>query len=248
MSSSSYPSWVPELVSDYIEKYLNLSGNQPRRDSVQLIRSKFMNINDHNARSFWACFGDIQDIDLGEFFRVLIRAVDSQPNKMEKMTPAARNAHREKIKSTAKTLSDLIADTPYDSALDGFIVHLGHSLVQTIKSFDVNLSNTEKSFIKSDCYTHLDLHQVLHRIHACDEYSINEKQHRFPVTLKKPNDKNASRAFFAQVLVNYFGSKTGKPQRKAVRLLCLVFYPELQELSDSDFRRIAPWPPKKIDI
>ncbi|GAC22513.1 hypothetical protein GMES_0203 [Paraglaciecola mesophila KMM 241] len=249
MSSSSYPSWVPVFVSNYIEMYITEWANHPKQDCVRVIRSRFINFNDYNACSFWEEFAVINNIELVDFIRVLMRAVSAKPNKMESMTPTQRKVHRDKIRKTARLLGELISDTVYESVLDRESLSLAGKIVKTVNNVDnVELPESTKGSIYLDCNSQMEISQVLKAIQYEDEYTINPWLEDFPVAINKPNDKNASRAYFAQVLVNYFGNKTGNPQRKAVRLLCLVFYPELQELSDSDFRRIAPWPPKKIDI
>ncbi|GAB2684833.1 hypothetical protein [Aliiglaciecola aliphaticivorans] len=199
----------------------------------------FSVLDDHNAKLFWERLCSFPNIDLNEFLNALIRALEHNLSRLERMTPKEREKHRENLVKCAQTLEALVEDTPYERITDRFMAQLC-DLIDETNEFDSPKVSDPRKDLGLSCFEAVSLKRILQDLQHLNEYDIDNFLENSPISLKKPNDRNSHRAYFIQIIANYFEIATGKPQRELVRLLCVIFFPNLSEPSDSDIRRIAP--------
>jgi hypothetical protein len=246
MIKNKSPSWVPVEFIKYIEIFRKVYADceyQIKSNCIEDIYSQLAT-NQLNSKFLWEQLSNLKDLRFEHFIRALVRGLEFKPNNLEQMTKANRKKHRAQVSSTAQKLTNLIEDTPYEYILDGLASTLASSIINQLKEHGINLPEVVESGIYLDCFNYSSIVPSLRHFQHLNEYDIWQSTGEYPVVLNKPGDRDANRAYFAQVLTNFFVGIEGRPERESVKLLCLLFFPSLQEFSDSDMRRIAPFPSK----
>ncbi|MGJ8682154.1 hypothetical protein [Paraglaciecola sp.] len=266
MSKHSYPKWIPlkfidnldfqikawnlqlgdyDLPNDkYCNDILRKMQSHPDHFAVRQIQERFCNHNDLNAKTFWCEFNFVNKLSMYSLVGAMVKGLSSKKYKTELMPRDERQKFKNRISATSEKLQELVADSPFEHALVLKMANLANSIISNLQSHGVAITKAVEDDIYSNCFSGVTVKTVLKELSQAEEQQVLARIGQTPVILKKPNDKDSNRAHFAQTMTNYFGDKTGEAQQEAVRVLCLIFYPHLQEFSDPDLKRIAPWPPK----
>lgn len=266
MSKQNYPKWVPQKFIDNLEyqiKVWNLQlgddelpndkfcndilrkmQSHPDHFAVRQVQETFGNHNDLNAKTFWCEFDFVHTLDMYSLVGAMVSGLSSKKYKTDEMTREERQKFKNRISGTSNKLLGLVEDSPFEHTLVVTMTNLANSIISNLQRNGIVLSKDVKDDIYSDCFSEVTVNRVLKELVNAEESQVLCHFNQRPITLKKPNDKNSNRAYFAQTMTSFFGVKTGDAQQEAVRVLCLIFYPHLQELSDPDLKRIAPWSPK----
>lgn len=262
MSKQNYPKWVPQKFIenlDYLIKVWNLQlgdelpndkrsndilrkmQSHPDHFAVRQVQETFGNHNDLNAKTFWCEFDFVNTLDMYSLVGAMVRGLSSKKYKTEAMTRGERQQFKNRISGTSKKLLALVEDSPFEHTLVVTMTNLANSIIGNLQRNGIVLTKDLKDDIYSDCFSDVTVNRVLKELVNAEESQVLIQINQRPITLKKPNDKNSNRLYFAQVMTNFFFDKTRIAQTEAVKTLCLIFYPHLQELSDTDLRALAPW-------
>jgi hypothetical protein len=104
-----------------------------------------------------------------------------------------------------------------------------HSLLlNTLVKHDINITNEldlELEQLLSPMQPWQDLNGILYDVQLAAQgrewFDVQGKTDLslIPITLKKPNDKDSHRAYFAKYMTYFFGKTTGGPKRPIVQSL-----------------------------
>lgn len=228
----------------YQDRLIKLSIERCRLalDKIPTLFTSFTNGPD--AKKLWDAVVSSEHYTPHEFICAVDRAYTGPFLATELMTDSNRKKWRKKVGEKSMALCSLLGSTMLDNYLAGHQHNLYQSVLNFLDDEGIVLSEEAKVELSGIFSDPPLMTSVLAKLESAagenvkDWLALEYGASIDPIYLSKPRDPDAHRAYFIRSITNFFGEKTGRPQRSLVETLVFCLFGEI------DRRKIvhtAPW-------
>lgn len=238
-----YPDSRPEF------KLMKLKRERTKLALVRLPRLFTRFTNGSEPQRLWAKVTEFEEFGAWEFMCTVSSSFTGPDFSTELMTATERNGWKNKTIKKASELRALVGSGSVNNIMDSRYFELQKTVLSVLESGGVKVEKDLKAAI-NHCFSDSPLlTTILNEVEQSDSFCWNSWHELYfdkvtiEVLQKKPNDPDAHRYYFICKMTNFFGSKTGTPQRALTKLIvdCLFEDPN-GGINERMINKIAPWP------